>query len=629
MNHLKTTVLSKLTLFTIIFLTSGIGSSVFGNVFDGIKIDIYAPPNGGASATIFLSGDVYAQSTVTLTACTGGSAPINLGGGIWQIPRNNTNGGWCFQSPNNDHIISWTSNFAVPYKWLANNNSTGFYNVKDFGAVGDGTADDTDEIRNAILYVGAKLGGTLYFPKGKFNVSDTLSLPAGILIQGAMTKLVPRFTNKGATEIVLTATNKPLFRIGEDLENIRIKNIELTATTTTGTTGVEAVGKFTILQNGGIAGSTQNISFENMIFWGFDKGLSVRLASGGTDWQFDYIRVEGCQFAYNKTAGIYSEVANSDWNIISSMFYLPPKGTGQEADGIHVFRAMNMLVQSSFGGADPPSRGGDFIEAKSIAALQVLNSECESTTNSLVFGDHPDAGNLATTLTIMGSIFGDPILLKKRVTFISTGNYYGGQSVNASDERVMIYSTGDRFCEDSYFLGGPGSVNCGGTGTTNIGFQGIGKIMFQSGQLKDGAIVGIPAKIGTDLNVTGDTALSGDTATVSTKPILKVSVPHSTGSGKTFLEMGEDPFFYRLSRDTGNGYLKFTGTQGSPWQGYIFDSPVRIATRTLYQILNNEGVAGQGALIFCSDCNAGTSPCTASSGTGALAVSNGTSWSCK
>lgn len=638
MNYLKNIPAFKLSLFTIIFLTFSIGSNVFGNVFDGYKVSVFAPPTGGASAIKYLEDDVYAQSTVTLTGCPGEGAPINLGGGIWQIPRNLGTGIWCFQSPNADHLVSWTNPATVPgtvsYKWLANNNSTGFYNVKDFGAVGSGEmTDDTDEIRNAIIYTASKLGGTLYFPKGKFNVSDTISLPPGILIQGAMTKLVPRYGIKGATEIILTTTNKPLFRIGEDLENIRIKNIELRATSDTGTTGVEAVGKFTVLPNGGKTGSTQNITFENMMFAGFDKGLSVLRANSEEDWQFDYIRVESCQFAYNKTAGIYSEVENSDWNIISSMFYLPPKGTGKEADGIHVFRAMNMLVQSSFAGADTPlQRGGDFIEAKSISALQILNSQCESTTNSIVFGDHPQAGNLATTITVMGSIFADPIRLKKRSTYISSGNYYGGNTVNATDDKVMIYSTGDRFCEDNYFSGGAGTVKCGGpggTGTTNIGFQG-GKVVFQSGQINDGAIAAIPAKIGTDLNVTGDTDITGDVTTISTKPILKLTVPHSTGNGKTFLEMGEDPFVYRFSRDTGNGYLKFTGTQGSPWQGYIFDSPVRIAVSTLDQILNIEGVAGQGALIFCSDCNTGTSPCTSSSGaSGALAVNTGSAWACK
>lgn len=43
--------------------------------------------------------------------------------------------------------------------------------VKDFGAVGDGVADDTAAIQAAINYL-SPLGGTLYIPKGAYIVSD-------------------------------------------------------------------------------------------------------------------------------------------------------------------------------------------------------------------------------------------------------------------------------------------------------------------------------------------------------------------------------------------------------------------------------------------------------------------------
>jgi hypothetical protein len=45
-----------------------------------------------------------------------------------------------------------------------------FISVKDFGATGDGTTDDTTSIQNAINSL--TLGGTLYFPRGTYIVSD-------------------------------------------------------------------------------------------------------------------------------------------------------------------------------------------------------------------------------------------------------------------------------------------------------------------------------------------------------------------------------------------------------------------------------------------------------------------------
>lgn len=48
------------------------------------------------------------------------------------------------------------------------------FNVSDYGAVGDGKADDTAVIRKAIQAAG--MGGTVRFPKGTYRISGTLEL---------------------------------------------------------------------------------------------------------------------------------------------------------------------------------------------------------------------------------------------------------------------------------------------------------------------------------------------------------------------------------------------------------------------------------------------------------------------
>lgn len=57
------------------------------------------------------------------------------------------------------------------------------YNVRGYGAVGDGTTDDTTAIRNAITAVPD--GGTLYIPTGKFRVTDTITINKPISILGS------------------------------------------------------------------------------------------------------------------------------------------------------------------------------------------------------------------------------------------------------------------------------------------------------------------------------------------------------------------------------------------------------------------------------------------------------------
>lgn len=54
--------------------------------------------------------------------------------------------------------------------------------VKDFGAVGDGVADDTAEIQAALATVSA--GGGVYFPAGTYRVTALLTIPAGVIVYG-------------------------------------------------------------------------------------------------------------------------------------------------------------------------------------------------------------------------------------------------------------------------------------------------------------------------------------------------------------------------------------------------------------------------------------------------------------
>lgn len=51
-----------------------------------------------------------------------------------------------------------------------------FYNVRDFGAAGDGSADDTAEIQQAIDAALANGGGCIWFPKGTYRVTTSIKL---------------------------------------------------------------------------------------------------------------------------------------------------------------------------------------------------------------------------------------------------------------------------------------------------------------------------------------------------------------------------------------------------------------------------------------------------------------------
>jgi len=57
-------------------------------------------------------------------------------------------------------------NFPVPQF------PTNTFNVKDFGAIGDGETNDTPAINRAIEKCNASGGGTVYFPAGRYSAAS-------------------------------------------------------------------------------------------------------------------------------------------------------------------------------------------------------------------------------------------------------------------------------------------------------------------------------------------------------------------------------------------------------------------------------------------------------------------------
>ena len=81
-------------------------------------------------------------------------------------------------------------------------------NVRSFGAVGDGVADDTAALRKAIA-----AGQTLYFPAGQYRVTDTIELKPDTILIGlhpSVTRILladetPRFQGVGAPKALVEA----------------------------------------------------------------------------------------------------------------------------------------------------------------------------------------------------------------------------------------------------------------------------------------------------------------------------------------------------------------------------------------------------------------------------------------
>ncbi len=83
--------------------------------------------------------------------------------------------------------------YDLDVAWAKEYNFTNKVNVKDFGAVGDGSVYDTDAINAAINAV-ADEGGVVYFPEGTYKI-ESIKLPGYVVLEGAgmdKTKLLYR-----------------------------------------------------------------------------------------------------------------------------------------------------------------------------------------------------------------------------------------------------------------------------------------------------------------------------------------------------------------------------------------------------------------------------------------------------
>jgi len=250
-------------LFSIIAVFLLMTAAAFGaNKFEGYSLVVEADDSGVCPVQYLGSPnndvDVFVAGTTTaatgLTACNGSTVSGN------NVAPNGATGQWCFQG-NNDFYEVLLSN-GVKYLWYPNTKTTGFFNVKDFRPY-NGTAftdppDYTKTIKNAVAFIAARQGGTLYFPEGLYTVGTTdgntrdtsyqaITLPGGIVIQGASPHASIPSTNlpskQSATSIRLRNNNQTIFRIGGCTDKVTIKNLELLGNSATSESKAWANGR--------------------------------------------------------------------------------------------------------------------------------------------------------------------------------------------------------------------------------------------------------------------------------------------------------------------------------------------------------------------------------------------------
>jgi hypothetical protein len=292
------------------FDPAAVSASVVKNDFigDGVTVAfvLSASPSTILATNIFINGvyqekDSYALSGNTIAFSI--APPLNSSIEIMTNETGVINSG-------NANDISYTLTAAGATAQTVQTKLEQYISVKDFGAVGDGVADDTAEIQAAIDAVISSGGGMLYIPAGTYKTTSALTVSdaSKINIQGAgkYITVITRANNTGpililenasglttgngyyfewgsfklmyTTPSLTTDTNAigMSFELGTGLNNYGYVNFRFTS--------IEIAGAYICVSNDHGAGAPPNVwgwTWDDMVFSNF-ASRAIYFTNGGS-----------------------------------------------------------------------------------------------------------------------------------------------------------------------------------------------------------------------------------------------------------------------------------------------------------------------------------------------------------
>ena len=256
----------------------------------------------------------------------------------------------------------------------------GWINVKNYGALGDGSNDDTTAIANAIAAI-PSTGGVLYFPPGTYKTSGgfTLAYPTKVIGCG-----MGNFDGAAITQINCTSSNTALFTVTADyskFENISLENT-YAGTPTSGSAGIKTNGTYL----------EQKVDYDSVSIYGFYINFDIEV---GAQWTANDI------FSMNPVKygmKIQNTVNNDggDWSIVNSNFntidYNADAAIRIESSGGGKINGVKINM-SPPGGSGVFGYGIDINNSSASAATMILHVQNTSIENFSKDGIHV---NIAT-----------------------------------------------------------------------------------------------------------------------------------------------------------------------------------------------------------------------------------------
>ena len=145
-------------------------------------------------------------------------------------------------------------------------------NVKDYGATGNGTTNDTSFINSALTYC-QTIKGTLFFPSGQYLTTGNFIINSKISIKGegeplnVITDPLPTVFNAGSVNIMSSSTANSLFAVNVDGVSFENLTLSCSAGTTSGAGILFNKGNVMRMNNVGIMSFNVNVDVVNGASW--------------------------------------------------------------------------------------------------------------------------------------------------------------------------------------------------------------------------------------------------------------------------------------------------------------------------------------------------------------------------
>jgi len=148
----------------------------------------------------------------------------------------------------------------------------GIYNVKDFGAKGDASTNDSPKIQDAINSAQQNGGGIVFFPAGFYLVCSPITISSGVKLLGSGTGVGVGAGNSGGTVIRVGTPTQDVFVVSSD-EAVLFQDFTIDSSVTK----TDGAG---IKLNGATSGYNARSRLQNIRILGQYIGVHIERASG-------------------------------------------------------------------------------------------------------------------------------------------------------------------------------------------------------------------------------------------------------------------------------------------------------------------------------------------------------------